>query len=243
MTEQGRLVQGDVALVAAQPGGRVQASGTAQAEGPRAQQALQGMGQSLGSPRRETRGDGAARKGARVCTRLRCPRQSHCHCARRFPPRAHLPAIGLPSASPSQPAPSPDSRPRLSLCVSQIVLAGDPMQLGPVIKSRLAMAYGLNVSMLERLMSRPAYLRDEDAFGACGAYNPLLVSSDPTRGATEVGSSTGCPWGGSAQTGFPADTAAGRTAWESALWGPGTLEQEAAVCGVPGPGELGGTVL
>jgi hypothetical protein len=60
--------------------------------------------------------------------------------------------------------------------VSQIVLAGDPMQLGPVIKSRLAMAYGLNVSMLERLMSRPAYLRDENAFGACGAYNPLLVS-------------------------------------------------------------------
>ncbi|XP_007454145.1 PREDICTED: putative helicase Mov10l1 [Lipotes vexillifer] len=58
----------------------------------------------------------------------------------------------------------------------QIVLAGDPMQLGPVIKSRLATAYGLHVSMLERLMSRPAYLRDEDAFGACGAYNPLLVT-------------------------------------------------------------------
>ncbi|XP_057598035.1 RNA helicase Mov10l1 isoform X2 [Hippopotamus amphibius kiboko] len=58
----------------------------------------------------------------------------------------------------------------------QIVLAGDPMQLGPVIKSRLAMAYGLHVSMLERLMSRPAYLRDEDAFGAWGAYNPLLVT-------------------------------------------------------------------
>ncbi|XP_006876477.1 PREDICTED: putative helicase Mov10l1 [Chrysochloris asiatica] len=58
----------------------------------------------------------------------------------------------------------------------QIILAGDPMQLGPVIKSRLAMAYGLNVSMLERLMARPVYLRDEDAFGACGAYNPLLVT-------------------------------------------------------------------
>uniref|UniRef100_A0A8C4MZY7 RNA helicase Mov10l1 n=1 Tax=Equus asinus asinus TaxID=83772 RepID=A0A8C4MZY7_EQUAS len=58
----------------------------------------------------------------------------------------------------------------------QIILAGDPMQLGPVIKSRLAMAYGLNVSMLERLMSRPAYMRDENAFGACGAYNPLLVT-------------------------------------------------------------------
>ncbi|XP_008567172.1 PREDICTED: LOW QUALITY PROTEIN: putative helicase Mov10l1 [Galeopterus variegatus] len=58
----------------------------------------------------------------------------------------------------------------------QIILAGDPMQLGPVIKSRLAMAYGLNVSMLERLMLRPVYLRDENAFGACGAYNPLLVT-------------------------------------------------------------------
>nr|XP_036862625.1 RNA helicase Mov10l1 isoform X2 [Manis javanica] len=58
----------------------------------------------------------------------------------------------------------------------QIVLAGDPMQLGPVIKSRLAVAYGLSISMLERLMSRPVYLRDEAAFGACGAYNPLLVT-------------------------------------------------------------------
>ena len=68
---------------------------------------------------------------------------------------------------------------RVAPFMLQIVLAGDPMQLGPVIKSRLAMAYGLNVSMLERLMSRPVYLRDENTFGACGAYNPLLVSSDP----------------------------------------------------------------
>ncbi|XP_021566201.1 RNA helicase Mov10l1-like, partial [Carlito syrichta] len=58
----------------------------------------------------------------------------------------------------------------------QIVLAGDPLQLGPVIKSRLSMAYGLNVSMLERLMSRPAYQKDENAFSICGTYNPLLVT-------------------------------------------------------------------
>lgn len=88
----------------------------------------------------------------------------------------------LPAAC--SPSPWPPSCPRCAECplgaaLSQIILAGDPMQLGPVIKSRLAMAYGLNVSMLERLMSRPVYLRDEDAFGACGAYNPLLVSSDP----------------------------------------------------------------
>lgn len=50
------------------------------------------------------------------------------------------------------------------------------MQLGPVIKSGLALAYGLNVSVLERLMSWPAYLGDEDAFCAGSAYNPLLVT-------------------------------------------------------------------
>ncbi|KAM9292469.1 RNA helicase Mov10l1 [Morus bassanus] len=58
----------------------------------------------------------------------------------------------------------------------QIVLVGDPKQLGPVIKSKIALTFGLNVSLLERLTSREIYLRDEDAFSACGAYNPLLGS-------------------------------------------------------------------
>uniref|UniRef100_A0A663NB46 RNA helicase n=1 Tax=Athene cunicularia TaxID=194338 RepID=A0A663NB46_ATHCN len=58
----------------------------------------------------------------------------------------------------------------------QIVLVGDPKQLGPVIKSKIALSFGLNMSLMERLTSREIYLRDEDAFGACGAYNPLLVS-------------------------------------------------------------------
>ncbi|XP_067915750.1 RNA helicase Mov10l1 [Heterodontus francisci] len=57
----------------------------------------------------------------------------------------------------------------------QIVLAGDPMQLGPIIKSRIATAYGLSVSLLERLMTRLSYSRDE-TFGAFGSYNPLLVT-------------------------------------------------------------------
>ncbi|XP_040405316.1 RNA helicase Mov10l1 isoform X4 [Cygnus olor] len=56
----------------------------------------------------------------------------------------------------------------------QIVLVGDPKQLGPVIKSKIALAFGLNLSLLERLISRDMYLRDEDAFSACGSYNPLL---------------------------------------------------------------------
>ncbi|KAM3673252.1 RNA helicase Mov10l1 [Ammospiza maritima maritima] len=58
----------------------------------------------------------------------------------------------------------------------QIILVGDPKQLGPVIKSKLAQSFGLSMSLLERLSSRELYLRDEDAFGACGAYNPLLGS-------------------------------------------------------------------
>ncbi|NXX82385.1 M10L1 helicase, partial [Urocolius indicus] len=58
----------------------------------------------------------------------------------------------------------------------QIVLVGDPKQLGPVIKSRIAVNFGLSVSLLERLTSREMYLRDEDAFGVCGAYNPLLIT-------------------------------------------------------------------
>ncbi|KFV10524.1 Putative helicase Mov10l1, partial [Tauraco erythrolophus] len=58
----------------------------------------------------------------------------------------------------------------------QIILVGDPKQLGPVIKSKLALTFGLNVSLLERLTSRELYLRDEDAFSACGAYNPLLIT-------------------------------------------------------------------
>ncbi|KAM4675634.1 RNA helicase Mov10l1-like [Discoglossus pictus] len=58
----------------------------------------------------------------------------------------------------------------------QIILAGDPMQLGPVIKSKIALVYGLNVSLLERLMTRPLYQRDEKTYGACGNYNPLLIT-------------------------------------------------------------------
>lgn len=55
------------------------------------------------------------------------------------------------------------------LC-AQIVLAGDPCQLGPVIKSKVAVAFGLGVSLLERLMASPLYSRHD------WGYNPKLVS-------------------------------------------------------------------
>ncbi|XP_077567431.1 RNA helicase Mov10l1 [Stigmatopora nigra] len=52
----------------------------------------------------------------------------------------------------------------------QIVLTGDPCQLGPVVKSKIAGAFGLGLSLMERLMASPLYARQE-----CG-YDPKLVT-------------------------------------------------------------------
>ncbi|XP_037110092.1 RNA helicase Mov10l1 isoform X3 [Syngnathus acus] len=52
----------------------------------------------------------------------------------------------------------------------QIVLAGDPCQLGPIVKSKMASAFGLGLSMLERLMANPLYAKHE------WGYNPNLVT-------------------------------------------------------------------
>lgn len=57
----------------------------------------------------------------------------------------------------------------------QIVLAGDPKQLGPVLMSRQASAYGLGVSLLERLSHSPLYSR-QDRFTSSGYYNPDLLT-------------------------------------------------------------------
>lgn len=43
---------------------------------------------------------------------------------------------------------------------STIVLAGDPKQLGPVVKSHLAKELGYDQSYMERLMTYPLYSRD-----------------------------------------------------------------------------------
>lgn len=58
----------------------------------------------------------------------------------------------------------------------QVIMAGDPFQLGPVLQSRVAAAYGLDISLLERLMNRPLYCRDEGKFVDHGCYDPLLVT-------------------------------------------------------------------
>ena len=54
----------------------------------------------------------------------------------------------------------------------QIVLSGDPHQLGPVVVSCLASRLGLSTSPMERLItSFPVYKKDEN-----GNYNPNVIT-------------------------------------------------------------------
>lgn len=39
----------------------------------------------------------------------------------------------------------------------RVVMAGDPYQLGPVVKSRVSVEHGMEISLLERLMEREIY--------------------------------------------------------------------------------------
>ncbi|XP_059152220.1 RNA helicase Mov10l1-like [Physella acuta] len=58
----------------------------------------------------------------------------------------------------------------------QIILAGDPKQLGPIIMSPLAKLYGLELSLLERLMDRAPYLRDNTEAAEHGGFDSALVT-------------------------------------------------------------------
>ncbi|PVD24975.1 hypothetical protein C0Q70_15471 [Pomacea canaliculata] len=58
----------------------------------------------------------------------------------------------------------------------QIVLAGDPKQLGPVLLSPFAKVYGLELSFLERLMEHLPYQHNAELYADHGGYNPLLVT-------------------------------------------------------------------
>ena len=53
----------------------------------------------------------------------------------------------------------------------RVIMAGDPKQLGPVIRSSLAVRHGLNISLLERLMKLNMYEMDFR-----GEYNPRCIT-------------------------------------------------------------------
>ena len=63
----------------------------------------------------------------------------------------------------------------LLLIILQVVLAGDPLQLGAVLTSKHSQRYGLDISLLERLTLLPLYSRDEQKYAHSGNYNPHLV--------------------------------------------------------------------
>ncbi|KAK7101774.1 RNA helicase Mov10l1-like [Littorina saxatilis] len=58
----------------------------------------------------------------------------------------------------------------------QIVLAGDPKQLGPVLMSPFAKMYGLELSFLERLMERLPYQHDNHLYPEHGGFDSALVT-------------------------------------------------------------------
>uniref|UniRef100_A0A1I8GB69 RNA helicase n=1 Tax=Macrostomum lignano TaxID=282301 RepID=A0A1I8GB69_9PLAT len=66
--------------------------------------------------------------------------------------------------------------PSLGGSAQEVVLAGDPMQLGPVVQSPWAQKFGLGESLLHRLLeSSPAYARCPGRYPDDG-YDPLLVT-------------------------------------------------------------------
>ncbi|KAM9758598.1 putative helicase mov-10-B.1 [Menidia menidia] len=97
----------------------------------------------------------------------------------------------------------------------QLVLAGDPEQLGPILRSRLAIDYGLDLSLLERLMKHELYrnfdtrfvtklLRNYRSHGAILKIpNELFYQGQLQVFADKIESEAYCNWKGLPQEGFP----------------------------------------
>ncbi|KAL8585610.1 hypothetical protein ACOMHN_067055 [Nucella lapillus] len=58
----------------------------------------------------------------------------------------------------------------------QVILAGDPHQLGPVLMSPLSKMYGLELSFLERLMDRLPYQHNNRQYHEHGGFQNTLVT-------------------------------------------------------------------
>lgn len=58
----------------------------------------------------------------------------------------------------------------------QVILAGDPKQLGPVVMSMLSKNSGLGQSMLSRFINYPSYQKDLNIFPEYNGYNPKVIT-------------------------------------------------------------------
>lgn len=58
----------------------------------------------------------------------------------------------------------------------QVIMAGDPKQLGPVLCSSTADTCGLGQSMLARYINNPPYKRDLSVFPEHNGYNPKVIT-------------------------------------------------------------------
>ncbi|KAH8307269.1 hypothetical protein KR044_008695, partial [Drosophila immigrans] len=58
----------------------------------------------------------------------------------------------------------------------QLILAGDPQQLQPVVIDSKALQYGLKISLLERLLQLEPYRKDKLRFPQYSGYNPCLLT-------------------------------------------------------------------
>ena len=58
----------------------------------------------------------------------------------------------------------------------QLVIAGDPKQLGPIVHSPVASKHGLSMSLLERLIQRPVYNQDRGRYPNSGGFNPRVLT-------------------------------------------------------------------
>jgi hypothetical protein len=59
---------------------------------------------------------------------------------------------------------------------ANLIVAGDPKQLGPIIASSLARANGMEMSLMEKLMQNESCYARNDDFVTFGNYNPVFVT-------------------------------------------------------------------
>ncbi|XP_022226546.2 probable RNA helicase armi [Drosophila obscura] len=58
----------------------------------------------------------------------------------------------------------------------QVILAGDPYQLPPIIMSKFGRTCGFELSLLERLLSTPPYVKDMVGYPDSSGFNPLVLT-------------------------------------------------------------------